>query len=124
MPSPTIRPTTRCSSAALRRWLFLAGYREPAAPGIFLMVTLAAMGFGLAILYLIHRSGLIADLIRNIARLPSGIGDIFLPVVYLAPWLVFIVLALFRGWSFAAHGGCASSRWSKTCPFRWNSFRP
>jgi pilus assembly protein TadC len=80
---------------ALRRWLFLAGYREPGAPGIYLATTLAAMGFGLAMLYLIHRSGLIADLIRNISGLPSGIGDIFLPVAYLAPWLVFVVLATF-----------------------------
>ena len=78
----------------LRRWLFLAGYREPEAPGIFLALTLAGFGFGLALLYLIHRSGLSADLSKSLAGLPKGIGEIFLPIVYLAPWLVVVVSAL------------------------------
>lgn len=77
----------------LRRWLFLAGFRDSAAPAVFTATVLMAIAAGLAVEYLIRRVGLTDDLIRNLARLPAGVSDLFLPVAYLAPWIVFLMLA-------------------------------
>ncbi len=77
----------------LRRWLFLAGYRKPAAPAGFVAATAAAIALALAVVYLVRQSGLLDDLLRNIALLPSGVGDLFVPIAYLAPWMMFLMLA-------------------------------
>lgn len=80
-------------SGVLRRWLFLAGYRESAAPAAFVATIFLAMGLGLLVVYILHRSGLGNDLVQNLARLPAGVSDLFVPIAYLAPWLVFVMLA-------------------------------
>jgi tight adherence protein C len=77
----------------LRRWLFLAGYRQPAAPAAFVAATIVAIAFALAAVYIVRQTGLLDDLLRNIALLPPGVGDLFLPLAYLAPWMVFLMLA-------------------------------
>ena len=78
----------------LRRWLFLAGYRQPAAPAGFVAATVVAIAFALAVVYIIRQTGLLDDVLRNLALLPPGVGDLFVPIVYLAPWIVFLMLAM------------------------------
>ena len=78
----------------LRRWLFLAGYRQPAASAMFVTAMLLAMRLGLATVFAIRGAGLTNELFRNIARLPPGVGDLLVPIAYLAPWTVFLILML------------------------------
>ena len=40
---------------------------------------------------------MIDELSRNITRLPPGVGDLLIPIVYLAPWTVFLIL-VFMPW--------------------------
>lgn len=80
------------SEGLFRRWLFLAGYRGPLAPEGFVAAVLAAAGLGLAIVYLVHKVGLMQDLIRNLAQVPSAVSGLFMPLMYLAPWVMFLIL--------------------------------
>ena len=78
----------------LRRWLFLAGYRQPVASAVFVTAMLVAICIGLATAFAIRGAGLTDELFRNIARLPPGVGDLLVPVAYLTPWAVFLILVL------------------------------
>lgn len=78
----------------LRRWLFLAGYRGPAAPSAFITVMLLAIGVGLTTAMAIFSSGLTTDLIVTLGSLPPPMGDLFLPFAYMAPWTVLLILVL------------------------------
>jgi tight adherence protein C len=78
----------------LRRWLFLAGYRQPVAPAVFVAAMLLAIGLGLATAFAIRGSGVTDEMSRNIARLPPGVGDLLIPIACLAPWTVFLILML------------------------------
>ena len=80
--------------AMLRRWLFLAGYREFDAPAKFIMATLAAAFAGGGVLLLIQKAGLTEAIVGDVRHLPAGLGDIFLPIFALAPWLAFVTFAL------------------------------
>ena len=78
----------------LRRWLFLAGYRQPNASAVFVAAMLLAVGLGLATALTIRGAGLTDQLFRNIDRLPPGVGDLLVPVAYMAPWTVLLILTL------------------------------
>jgi tight adherence protein C len=78
----------------LRHWLFLAGYRQPIAPTVFVTAMFLAIGVGLATVFAIWNAGMTSELLRNIAQLPPGMGDLCVPIVYLAPWTVFLILTL------------------------------
>ena len=47
----------------------------------------ALLGYG------VHASGLMKQATAVLGIVPGGIGDLFLPFVYLAPWIVFVLLA-------------------------------
>ena len=78
----------------LRRWLFLAGYRQRTAPTVFVVATLLAVGLGIATALAVRSAGLTEELFRNISRLPPGVGDLLVPIAYLAPWTVLLILVL------------------------------
>lgn len=78
----------------LRRWLFLAGYRQPVAPAAFVTLMLAAIGLGFAAALAILGSGLTKQLSGTIKSFPNGMGDLLVPMVYLAPWTVLMILVL------------------------------
>ncbi len=80
-------------TAALRRWLLLAGYRNRAAPATFVAATVAAACFGLLTIYLCSRLGVMDAVRRNLELLPPAVGDLFLPVAQVAPWLLFLMFA-------------------------------
>ncbi len=78
----------------LRRWLFLAGYRGPGAPAFFATTMLLAVGLGLAAAAAVLSSGVTRELFRTMARFPPPTGDLVLPIAYLAPWTVLLILVL------------------------------
>jgi tight adherence protein C len=80
-------------SHGLIRWLSLAGYRRPDAGRTFVALTCCLAGFGGLLAYLLTTSGLLRTAAVGLQVLPGGIGDIFLPAVYLAPWLVACLVA-------------------------------
>jgi pilus assembly protein TadC len=92
---PTDRPDGDSMVAGwLRRWLFLAGYRQPAAPAVFAATMLLATGTGIATALAVLGSGLTRELFRTMARFPPPLGDLVLPIAYLAPWTVLLILVL------------------------------
>ena len=78
----------------LRRWLFLAGYRRSSAPAAFVTAMLLAIGVGLATALAVLGSGLTKELFETIALFPPPLGDLLLPIAYLAPWTLLLILVL------------------------------
>ena len=76
----------------LSGWLYLAGYRHRLAAFAFVATTLVfgLIGFGAASLFL--ASGLQQVMERTVVLVPGGVGETFLPVVWVAPWLIAILL--------------------------------
>lgn len=77
----------------LGRWLFISGYRSPAAPAIFIVLSAAAIVVGALVGWLINRSDQLFETRQVLEGLPGGIGGMLDPVVMLAPWLLLIILA-------------------------------
>jgi len=77
---------------ALGRWLYRAGFRNASAAPLFLTVTLACIGLGLAIALVFTFSGLQSSMEQTIVLVPGGVGETFLPVVWVAPWLIFVMI--------------------------------
>jgi len=76
----------------LSRWLFLAGYRTGRPVLVFCTVTGAAASLGLAVALVFQTSGLQQLMIRSAAAIPGGVGETFLPVLQVAPWLLLVLL--------------------------------
>lgn len=79
----------------LSGWLFLAGYRSASALWVFIgaMIACTAIGIGSAMLFLL--SGLQGVMERTVVLVPGGVGETFLPVVWVAPWIIAILLICF-----------------------------
>lgn len=74
----------------LRRWLFLAGYRAPSAPTVFVVATLFLTGVGLASALWLNASGMIDELVSSAGSVPGGMGDLAAVSLHAAPWIVFL----------------------------------
>lgn len=76
----------------LSGWLFLAGYRSGSALWVFItaMIACTVAGLGAATLFLL--SGLQGVMERTVVLVPGGVGETFLPVVWVAPWIIAILL--------------------------------
>ena len=76
----------------LSGWLYLAGYRSPYAASAFLTASAfcGLTGFGAAILF--QLSGLKSVMEESVILVPGGVGETFLPIVWVAPWLIAIIL--------------------------------
>jgi tight adherence protein C len=85
-------PDTRTSRSWFGQWMFLAGYRSPYAATMFVVTTLlfALFGFGTAIL--MQTSGLQRLAEDAVILVPGGVGETFLPIVWVAPWLIAIMM--------------------------------
>lgn len=77
----------------LARWLFLAGYRQPRADVFFLAATGTSVVTGLSIAMGMQLTGLQAQMERTVVLVPGGVGETFLPVVWVSPWLLMIMLS-------------------------------
>jgi tight adherence protein C len=77
----------------LGHWLYRAGFRDRRAGPVFLVAVgiSMAMGWGVALGFIL--SGLQTVMEQNVVLVPGGVGETFLPVVWLAPWLLLLMLA-------------------------------
>ncbi|MEZ6090011.1 MAG: type II secretion system F family protein [Pirellulaceae bacterium] len=76
----------------LSGWLYLAGYRSPLAAGGFFAATLLCTIVGIGSATLFAFSGLQQVMERTVVLVPGGVGETFLPVVWVAPWIIAILL--------------------------------
>ncbi len=74
------------------RWLFLAGYRTQIAPIVFVITTIACIVIGIGSASLFVASGLQSVMEETVVLVPGGVGETFLPVVWVAPWIIAILL--------------------------------
>lgn len=86
-------PQTTEQMGFLRRWLFLAGYRDPRASTWFIAWSVLAFSIALAIAAAFYFTGLYQLMIRSAQAVPGGVGEVFLPAVFLAPWLILIAVS-------------------------------
>jgi len=75
------------------RWLFLAGYRGPGVMQSWFLATLLCTGIGLGAVVLVHLSGAFGQLLDSAGLIPGAIGQILVPLVYLAPWILCAMVA-------------------------------
>lgn len=78
----------------IRRWLFLAGFRNAAALPAFWGAIVIALLAGLATSYLFYMSGIQQMMINSVSLIPGGVSEVFLPIVWLAPWLLLFFVSL------------------------------
>lgn len=90
--APSAPPIQEDTQGFLNWWLFKAGFRGPSAAPFFVIATGFMLVMGALAGYVLHASGLLRQAVRLLTIVPGGVGDIFLPFVYLAPWLVVILL--------------------------------
>lgn len=91
------RQTTSTSDrpmSLLRRWLFLAGYRHPQAPAIYVLTLLLGIAAGVVFLLTFYLTGLNEQLARSTELVPGGVGEVFLPAVWVGPWFLFLLPSL------------------------------
>lgn len=76
----------------LSGWIYLAGFRRSYAATIFVVATIVCglVGFGAATLFVV--SGLQSIMEETVVLVPGGVGETFLPVVWVAPWIIAIGL--------------------------------
>ena len=88
--------TTALESSSPRGWLsgwiYLAGYRRSMATTIFVVATALCglVGFGAATLFVV--SGLQSIMEETVVLVPGGVGETFLPVIWVSPWIIAIGL--------------------------------
>ncbi len=80
-------------SHALARWLYRAGFRQPRAVLVFIVGTLAGSALGLTAALAFVISGTQRSMEQLLILVPGGVGETFLPLVWIAPWLVMLILA-------------------------------
>lgn len=78
----------------LGRWLYRAGFRNANAPAFFVSATALGIVIGLAFALALTLSGLQEQMEQAVVLVPGGVGETFLPVVWIAPWLLFLVAAV------------------------------
>jgi len=86
-------PEQRDAPGFLSRWLMLAGFRDPAAPAVFLAASAIGTAIGLFLLILFYSSGAAEQAADLVQAIPGGVGDTFAPVFYASPWFLAAILA-------------------------------
>jgi tight adherence protein C len=77
----------------IRRWLFLAGFRSQRAPETFWFWTVILAVAGAIFAWFFGRSQLYEQGLRLLGGVPGGVGEIFIPIFYVGPWVVAVLLA-------------------------------
>jgi len=91
--TPVASTTDEGEKGWLGRWLGLAGYRSPAAVPTFVIATTVGLLAGVLVIVGLTQSGLPRSGAKFLTGLPGGVGEIFLPAIYLGPWIAGVVLA-------------------------------
>jgi len=76
----------------LGRWLYRTGFRGPSATPLFLLATGSCVALGMVIALVFTFSGLQSLMEQTVVLVPGGVGETFLPVVWVAPWLIFVMI--------------------------------
>lgn len=76
------------------RWIYLAGFRDPSAPLVFILFTILLLIAGIGFAVLMLALGTVDDLYLLFVSIPGGVGEVFIPLILAAPWLAGIVIAL------------------------------
>jgi tight adherence protein C len=91
--APQEQPSGDAASAGpLRRWLFLAGYRQPNAAEVFVGLEIAAVTLALSVVFVLYQMGLMRDALKSLSQLPPELGKTFEPLIYIGPWLMLLIL--------------------------------
>jgi tight adherence protein C len=80
------------SESWLRRWLSLAGYRDPGAAGAFVLAQAAALAAGGAAAWGLAASGAVEWMMNSVSFIPGGAGEVFTSVAGLGPWILFVLI--------------------------------
>lgn len=75
----------------LAHWLYTAGYRGPQAAAGFIGATLLCGLLGIALILLLQMPARMEDLARMAVSIPGGTGEVLLPLIYGAPWILGVV---------------------------------
>ena len=81
------------SESGLRRWLFLAGFRQRSAPAMFVAGTIAGFALGMGAAYMMNVLKIVDLMVVPLRSIPGGIGEAFTTVAYAGPWIVLSLLA-------------------------------
>lgn len=92
-PEPDAAGVAPEESTWLRRWLALAGFRRRWAPAWFLSLTVLFTFVGGLIAAAFLLLGLGQWIASGLSVVPGGVGDVFLPAVYIGPWFLLLGLA-------------------------------
>lgn len=76
-------------------WLFQAGYRRSNAVTLFLFATVVTTTLSIILVYLILSSEVTTALEQLLRALPGAVGEVFLPLVWLSPYLAMVTMAAF-----------------------------
>jgi tight adherence protein C len=75
------------------RWLYRAGYRRPTAATTFVGTTLFCLVTGTTLAVTFTLSGLQSVMEQAVVVMPGGVGETFLPIVWVAPWFICVVVS-------------------------------
>jgi len=78
----------------LREVLVRAGIRSESAPRQLLLAQVVALLVGAGVALLILVSGVVTRAVEWLQEIPGGVGDLFVPFLVLAPWVLFLGIAL------------------------------
>lgn len=92
---PEVLPVPDMSMPWLRRWLFLAGFRRPEAPPIFLLYSVIGFLIGLLMAITLRNSQMMHTAMVWLDSLPGGIGVMFAPILVFTPWFLGFLIAAF-----------------------------
>ena len=76
----------------LARWLYVSGYRRTNADTLFIVATVLLALAGLTTALGLKYSGVQQLMENSMLVIPGGVGETFLPIVWVAPWLMLILL--------------------------------
>lgn len=82
------------ATSGLRLWLIRAGIRRRGALPWYVVSTGAGLVGGGFVAWAFVRGGGDALLLEGLSVVPGGVGEVFLPAVWIAPWVVWFGLAL------------------------------
>jgi tight adherence protein C len=86
--SPNAPADVRDEQGPLEGWLFRAGFRRPGASATFIALTLLGCCVGGSGTVVILLGDSVRDGVRALERLPGGVGELFIPLLYVAPWMM------------------------------------
>ena len=89
-PEPEAVPDTPLRRG-LRRWLYVAGFRSPGAPGVFLLCLAGAVALGIFTAWAIRTLDLVSPMRVWAEGMPGGVGQLAVPILGVAPWILLII---------------------------------